>query len=800
MKTALLILSMALRAAVADDFATLKANAITVILPSAQDLPVLQRVDAEVDALPSMLNASGLFPDVNYDDPDDRSEWLTALHLQRCLMMATAASSNHSRHFANATVIAAGKLCSRTWAQHNWISSNWWWQSFGVPHLVAKSLLLLPDDETLALANAAIFGLNGFNFTATTVGANTVWSSMINVLIGCVNSNVSYVDKAFEYLQTALVVVPSTASPKDGIQQDYSFHQHGPLAYFSFGYGSHATSNLLTAEIMASGTNWSLVNTPAWETLVSYIANGQRYVSRGAMWHEGALGRHIVYYSSRDPFGVANGHYHYYAAYAAFALAFPSFDGVLTLPLSVLYYPLLSHFFGSNGGEQLQAFAAQIEAADGSGGVVGHRRFYMTDYSVHHRPGVSFSLHTFSNRTLNTECVNAEAFQNRPVADGMLLTYRTGTEYSNIYPVWRWSLLPGTTEVQVGNAYTCDNAQITDAAERLPFNGGVSDSFNGAACFDVNRTDGGHTVRARKSWFFFEDTVIALGAGIASDSEVHVTTSLEQRNLDASSPVLYKLDNGSDPAVLAYNSTVNETSVQWVWHSSTMYAQLPASSGSGAWGAGSYASVQAMPQGGSWSSIVEGLNDTQPLSLPTFLHFIHHGIVTKESAGSYSYAVVGNVSQSAVMDGSAPAALLSSVSVVANTAAQQAVCFEKVNATLQWALQAVFWPEYADAVSAPAQMEPVRAESCGAVSVVVSRPSLVFVTLSLDGATLSVVASDPMKEVRAAAVGVTISGLHFSSVSGNGCVAGSIAGTVDVQVLLPAGTGASSEVVSCALH
>jgi hypothetical protein len=43
-------------------------------------------------------------------------------------------------------------------------------------------------------------------------------------------------------------------------------------------------------------------------------------------------------------------------------------------------------------------------------------------------------------------------------ADGVLNVYRDGNEYSNVYPVWDWKKLPGTTEIQDPGVYQCAQA------------------------------------------------------------------------------------------------------------------------------------------------------------------------------------------------------------------------------------------------------------------------------------------------------------------------------------------------------
>jgi hypothetical protein len=100
----------------------LGANVLAnVLLPNASDafaLSALSAVDGEVPPLVTRLNATGLFPDIDYSDSDDRSEWQAATHLQRCLMLATAANpapANPSRHRGNETIGLAADACLGGW-------------------------------------------------------------------------------------------------------------------------------------------------------------------------------------------------------------------------------------------------------------------------------------------------------------------------------------------------------------------------------------------------------------------------------------------------------------------------------------------------------------------------------------------------------------------------------------------------------------------------------------------------------------------------------------------------------------
>lgn len=120
------------------------------------------------------------------------------------------------------------------------------------------------------------------------------------------------------------------------------------------------------------------------------------------------------------------------------------------------------------------------------------------------------SVRMFSNRTLNTECGNGENLQGacgsgwggqlehtarivtsspskskgRDLADGVMNVYLDGTEFEDVYPMWDWHLVPGTTEHQTGTAYTCSGVRdVTSTA----WVGGVSDGMYGASTMDFVR-------------------------------------------------------------------------------------------------------------------------------------------------------------------------------------------------------------------------------------------------------------------------------------------------------------------------
>ena len=174
--------------------------------------------------------------------------------------------------------------------------------------------------------------------------------------------------------------------------------------------------------------------------------------------------------------------------------------------------------------------------------------------------------------------------------------------------------------------YSCSgtNAQIRDPAERLSFVGGVAaDDGNGVACMDLRRIESNSTLVARKAWFFMDQGVVALGAGIASDGRFNIITTLEQRRLDLVTGVWYGTTNDSLPQRVPDDSLLQIPQQAWVWHAGSTYGLLAPPSGDSVtlMDPATYLAISTRVQTGRWSEITQGPDTDTPLAIPTFLRY-----------------------------------------------------------------------------------------------------------------------------------------------------------------------------------
>ena len=450
-------------------------------------------------------------------------------------------------------------------------------------------------------------------------------------------------------------------------------------------------------------------------------------------------------------FNVDKGHYHYYAAFTPFELAFPSFQSPFVTPLGVSFAPLLEAI-GSSPQPRAAEFmqlARQLlgQAPDAS----AHTHFYDSDYTAHHRPAYAVFVHSLSVHTEATECVNTENKRGRMLADGATTIYSRGQQYASVFPVLNWTLLPGTTEVQ--NAAQ-DNeppglecSHIRDGDIRRSFVAGLADGDVGVSVMDFARahvpsaaTAGAvparaphlsgtpsppvdPCVQAGKAWFFTPNLTLALGTDIRRGPACHamaLTTSLQQSNLfgrvyvggDGPAAPRSLANNTNRTLALAAPGGSSQPHMHWVWHDGLVYVVLVgAGDGVGivrgedvlhraCWNGTTLTVANQVRQGNEQQIIESGTNST--IQRQVFSVFLNHPASTSfrtdpaNSSYSYAYAIVPSPTVAGT-----PALLRrmfgpsGDVTVLSNVKPVQAVCTRSPQL-----LQIIAWPTPSVEVSA----------------------------------------------------------------------------------------------------
>jgi chondroitin AC lyase len=224
---------------------------------------------------------------------------------------------------------------------------------------------------------------------------------------------------------------------------------------------------------------------------------------------------------------------------------------------------------------------------------------------------------------VRTESGNKENLLGTVLPDGSVNLTRRGNEYLNIMPAWEWDKIPGVT------ARDYDTAVILKKQwgeyGSTDFVGGVTDSLYGATVYEQDYDD----VKVKKAYFFFDNEIVCLGAGIKSNAPQNITTTINQAWNNG------KVLTSSNNKTSQLKKQSEFSGLNWVWHDSIAYyfpkPQL--------------VFVSSQQQSGSWTSINGNQKGTEKGMV--FKMWIDHG--RNPAPASYEYIVVPGISEKEVV-------------------------------------------------------------------------------------------------------------------------------------------------------
>lgn len=414
------------------------------------------------------MTVEGAWSDINYADTK-RSGWEPKLHAERILELSKLYYSEGTPYYRSEEIGRAIHAALGYWFTARPKCRNWWYNDIGVPKTLGAAFILLEEQLTADEKQAAIEVMENARFGMT--GQNKVWLAG-NVLIrGLLQNDAGLVKAARDTIASEICT-----GRKEGIKEDWSFHQHGPQQQFG-NYGLAYISGMSFFGRLFRQTAYAF-DEQQTAILRSLVDNGYRWIIWNRYMDVSSLGRQL---------------FHHAQVHKAYALAFAAAD------------------LGLEG----------FPKADNP--LVGHKHFDDSDYTVHRSKEWMGTVKMSSYRVIGTEQVNEDNLKGYYSGDGATYFYLRGDEYLDVFPFWDWRKIPGVTAYE-------DEAPIPTARGMESNNstflvGGLSNGKRGMSAMELNR-DG---LKGYKSYLFTDDYAVCLGTGIRSDSALCVTTSIEQR-------------------------------------------------------------------------------------------------------------------------------------------------------------------------------------------------------------------------------------------------------------------------------
>ena len=420
--------------------------------------------EGRIISLVKDIGTDGRWADIDYRD-EARADWKVLNHLKRVDTLSIVWSDPSSEFYHQADVWRTISLSLNDWLRHKYQNPNWWHNQIGVPQVMRDILVLLRGSLSPGAFDTAMTVMGQLKVQGTGAGANLIWSADLGFHYGALRGDTVLMDRC-----RTLILREIHISTGEGIQPDYSFHQHGArLQMYQYGK-AFLFSNIRLAWELA-GSPWAFPDAKV-KLLTDFLFKGWQWMARGINTVPGTMDRSATRIGElRSP------------------------DLRMLLPMILELDP-----------EDAASIKALNQDQNGKGSLSGFKYYPYSDFAAYQTHNFSFFLKTISTRTLPSEVgLNSENLKGALLNSGDGYLIRNGNEYYNIVPLWNWNRLPGIT--------TFNDAK---SIKRKAFVGAVSDGFAGLNAMDYRIENNAHDrwISAHKIWACYDNLVIALVAGV----------------------------------------------------------------------------------------------------------------------------------------------------------------------------------------------------------------------------------------------------------------------------------------------
>lgn len=540
-----------------------------------------------IDKNLALFQENGSFSDIDYDDTQ-MTNWTPIKHIERLSDFVYAYTNEKNKYYQNEDLYQKIVKGLEYWYDVDSESDNWWHNQISEPQKLGVLLIQMrigkqqiPQElETKILKRIQETGGDPAKWT----GANRTDIALHWIYRSCLTQNEADLKTAIDN-----VFNPVVYTTEEGFQHDNSYFQHGEQLYIG-GYGDEILKGVTQVASYALGTQYQLDKEKV-ELLSKFMRETYYRTVRGQNMSFDVVGRSV------------------------------SRPGLLNKRTTATYAKRMIDIDPTHA-DEYKAIIARLNRKQPADYQVtaSHTHYFRGDYSLHVRPQYNFDVRLASTRTKKCEYGNKENLKTYFMSDGCTNITQTGDEYFNIFPVWNWCHIPGTTAPQLEKVPM--DPKAWGVLGTSTYAGGVSDSIYGATAYAYMDTNPEVNTGAKKSWYFFDNEVVCLGAGIQSTSTYPVHTTVNQCFLKSGILV----DKGDKEETLA-NGSHTLQAPQWVLHDKIGYF-FPQKE---------EVFLTAQTQSGRWYDINTSKSKKEE-KMDVFTLGINHGVSPKD--GSYAYIVV----------------------------------------------------------------------------------------------------------------------------------------------------------------
>ncbi len=541
----------------------------------------------EIETLIKSIRDDGSWPGINYKDVS-RIGFENKIHVTNIRKLSIAYKNQSSSYFGNDKLKQILSSALDYWIAHDFIADNWHTNEISNP-LDWNCILLLMDSDLSKQQStelARMAGRANLDAWGARPGGDRIKIAGIMAELALWRKDEVTLSKAVQTMAEEVKVTSGL-----GIKADLGFHHRTDRVTAILSYGTGYAGAFADWAVRLESTHFSFPQ-ESFKLIIDYYLDGIcKSMVHGWYRAPGIMNRGMAHKGSLGPVNP-------------------------DIPMKLLAV--------SDYRRQELENIVKIREGKQFPNLSYNRFFTHSEYLIHQRPGYFASVRMFSDRNHNMEAPhNMESLKHHHFADGANFISRTGKEHDDIFPVWDWQKIPGTTVVQKPSLPGWN--EIVKKG-KTGFVGAVTDGKYGVAAFDFESPH--DPLKARKAWFFFNDEYVCLGSGIQSESEHPVTTTLNQCLLNGD--VVVK--SGKKQSTLAKGEHQLKE-VSWIHHDGIAYLfQSPVA-----------VSLNNKTYSGLWQDIAKSAwtKDEPLVRKDIFSVWIDHGRLPKNA--SYHYSIIPGI-------------------------------------------------------------------------------------------------------------------------------------------------------------
>ncbi len=570
--------------AIADDFEIIKNRVKTELLKVSKE-------KSEIETILKKQKSDGSFNDIDYSDLSRTAGFPHRFHTRNLVALSVIYQQANSGYFHDTSILEAIKLGLDYWAEKDYVGDNWHNNQISTPTNLTNIMLMVGDElpSELLASLQPIIGRANMNASGARPSGDRI------VIAGILAKNLLFTNQKEVFSEIIKLIEGEVkfSTGKRGMQHDYSFHHREDRVNNTTSYGYRKYANAFGEwSYYVAGTAYAF-SEKGLKHLVDYYLDGvYKQLVYGVYTDVSVQNRSITHKAKFEPHSV---------------------DEIEKLLISTDYRK-----------DELEEII-RLRKGEVRPSASFAKFFWQTEHFVVQRPHFYTSVRMFSTRNRNMEVpYNGPGKPTHHRADGTNYLQLMGNEYLNIWPVYNWQQISGTTIMQKAALPPPEEIQKDGYTN---FVGAVEDGLMGAVAFDFKSPH--DKLLAKKSWFFFENEYVCLGAGISSRPNLTVVTTINQTLLNGHVRV-----HQADRTYNLGNGTRELADVKWIWHDKVAYI-LPVAT---------KLSISNQTEQGSWADITDEKNaSTEVLSKEVFNVGFNHG--TRPENESYAYTVVPGISE-----------------------------------------------------------------------------------------------------------------------------------------------------------